>query len=83
MRVLGNRLLVEPVTVPVQSTILIPDRSLPKPTRVRIVSVGSKVTEPELKPGTELDISGAVGSTPVPGTNRFLISVRDVVAFVQ
>ena len=83
MRVLGNRLLVEPVETPVSSTILIPDRSVPKPSRVRIVGVGSKVEDSELQVGVEVDITDAVGLVRVPNSNRMIISVRDVLAFVQ
>lgn len=81
MRLLGNRLLVEDLQTPLSTVLAIPDSSKPKPSKVRILQLGSGVTDDALKPGLVVDMTKAYGFITVPGREKELIvSVRDVLA---
>lgn len=75
MRILGNRIRIRPITVPRSGTIFTLEDPIEK---AAIVSVGDKVTEPLLVPGTIILIKGYLGAAKIPGSTDLVLSVRDV-----
>ena len=64
------------------STVLaIPDQCQPKPSRVRVLQVGSGVKDDALAVGQVVDMTAAYGFVRVPGrAKELIVSVRDVLA---
>lgn len=85
-RILGNRLLVEPIADESTSGIVIPDNIKPRTDYARVVAIGTGSKIPvELKVGQRLRIDTEFGVAPfvIDGRALHIVSIYDTVAIMD